>query len=379
MGSFRNWLNIALPFAALTLGIAPALAQTASAQTGGYARLATIAVPGNPLTAVDFGLVDPLLPLYYTTDRSNAGIDVFDALHNRFLVRITGNATVGEFAGSKSDLNISGPNAIAAPELGVLWASDGDSTIKIINLFTLAVTKSISTGGTARVDGITYDPRNHIMIASNNADSPPFVTLISTLPGREHVIARITFDTAENGIEGLVYNPRNGLFYVDLPQLGDDPTKGGVAVIDPTTATVITTFPIANCQGAGMALGPRRNLLLACATANTTAATPLATQVIDDFSGAVTATIPQISGSDQAAYDPTTLTYFVAARNNPGGSVLGIIDARNNSFLGNVPTGKGAHSVAVAPFNNHAFVPLPPNPADSACLQGCIGVFGQRS
>lgn len=179
------------------------------------------------------------------------------------------------------------------------------------------------------------------MIASNNADTPSSETLISTHSGREHGIASITFDIAENGVEGLVYNSRNGLFYVNLPQLGDDPGKGGVAVVDPVTASVATTLQISNCQGAGMALGPRRNLLLACATADAAAVTPLATQAIDNFSGAVTETIPQISGSDEAAYDLTTLTYFVAARNNPGGLVLGIVDARNNSFLGNVSTGKG--------------------------------------
>lgn len=146
--SCRSWLNIAPRLAALAFDLAPGLAQPGVAPTGGYTRLATIGVPGGPLTAVDFSLVDPLLPLYYTTDRSNAGIDVSGALHNRFLVRITGNAKVGEFAGAKSDVNVSRSNAVAVPELDVLWASDGDSTIKVIDLFTYTVTKSISTGGT---------------------------------------------------------------------------------------------------------------------------------------------------------------------------------------------------------------------------------------
>ncbi len=85
MPSRRFWLGLALPIASFVLGASAGLAQTASATaTAGYKRLTTIAVPGNPLTAVDFGFVDPLLPLYYTTDRSNAGVDVFDALHNRF-------------------------------------------------------------------------------------------------------------------------------------------------------------------------------------------------------------------------------------------------------------------------------------------------------
>jgi len=66
--------------------------------------------------------------------------------------------------------------------------------------------------------------------------------------------------------------------------------------------------------------------------------------------------------------------------------VLGVIDAEDQKLVQVVPTfntpassppPRGtAHSVAVNPHNNHAFVPLPANNVFPNCLDGCIAVFG---
>lgn len=376
MQTLRRWLRSTVPLAALVLGATPGFAQTTTTLTGGFERLTTIAIPGKPLATYDISFIDPATRLYFLSDRSNAGIDVINTRTNRFVTRITGNATVGEFAGQLSSNDVSGPDGLSPADGGRIWAGDGNSTVKIIDLAKAEVVRTVSTGGTSRADEMAFDPRDHVMLVANDADSPPFVTLLSTRPGTERVLARITFDAATNGIEASVYNPRNGLFYVNIPQIGSDQTMGGVAVIDPRTARVLTTFPVRNCQPAGMALGPRRNLLLGCATTNDAAATALATQVIDDFDGSVLATIPQVGGSDEVTYDPASLTYYLAARDNPGGSVLGVINARNNRFVGEVATGKASHSVAADPSDNHAYVALPANAADPACLNGCVGVYG---
>ena len=378
MRSRRIWLSLTMSLARLAMGIAPALAQTA-APTGGYARLTTVQLPGKPLLTYDLSTIDPILRLYYLADRTNAGIDVIDTASNRFLIRFTGVPGVSGFAGQQASNDVSGPNGVAVAGSGRVWAGDGDSTIKIIDIFDGAVAKVLSTGGTARVDSLALDPARQIMLAVNDADSPPFISLVSARTGHERVLARITFDNATNGIEGVVYNPRNGLFYVNLPQLGPDQTMGGVAVIDPVAASVVTTFPVTNCQPTGLALGPRRNLLLGCAQSNTATPVTLPTQIIDDFSGALTATIPQVGGSDQATYDPNAMLYFLAARYEVGGSVLGIIDGRTSTFVGNVPTGKGSHSVAVDPIDNHAYVAEPANAADPACVNGCVAVFGKSA
>ena len=379
MGTRKHWLFTAA-LAALAFGALPAAAQTtAAAPTGGYARLGTIAIPGKPLLTYDISFVDPVLHLYYFSDRSNAGVDVFDTRSNRFLGRITGNAAAGQFAGQQASNNFSGPNGVSPAEFGWVWAGDGDSTVKIMSLLTGQVVKSVSTGGTARANELSFDPDDHVMLVANEADTPPFVSLISTQPGSERVLARLTFETATAGIQASVYNPSNRLFYVNVPQVGQDPTKGEVAVIDPRRAAVLTTFPVNDCQAVGMTLGPRRDLLLGCSTLTNSAASPaLPTLIFKDFNGAAVATFPEVGGSDEVWYNPGNHTYFLAARYANGGSVLGIIDARTNSFLGTVPTGKGSHSVAADPVTNNVYVPLPANPDDPDCLNGCVGVYGRQ-
>src|SRR5947208_12835213 len=62
------------------------------------------------------------------------------------------------------------------------------------------------------------------------------------------------------------------------------------------------------------------------------------------------------SGVDETWYNPGDNNYYLAARDMPNGPVLGIIDAKTNLWLQNVPTNSNSHSVAVDSGNNHIFV-----------------------
>src|SRR5437660_12146469 len=94
-----------------------------------------------------------------------------------------------------------------------------------------------------------------------------------------------------------------------------------------------------------------------------------------------------ISGSAEVSFTPSAQPYHLAARADPLGPVLGVIDAESQTLIQRVPTfntpstspaPRGtAHSVAVNPSNNHVFVPLPANSvATSICRNGCVAVFG---
>ena len=50
-----------------------------------------------------------------------------------------------------------------------------------------------------------------------------------------------------------------------------------------------------------------------------------------------------VGGEDQVWYDPVTKRYFLSARNNRGGPVLGIIDAVSKTLLQTLATTPGAH------------------------------------
>ena len=245
-----------------------------------------------------------------------------------------------------------------------LWAGDGDSTVKVIDLNTNRV-DVISTFGSARADEMAYDPGDRIVAVANNADDPPFISLISTQRPRR-VLSRIAFDAKlaagfgalsfPGGIEQPVWNAHNRRFYVSIPSIQFAAgTKGGIAVIDPRTTKVTGLFSFDDCSPAGLALGPHE-LLVGCAD-------PSESVIVDSKTGKIVKTFSQQSGdaigcSDEVWFNPGDDHYYLAARNDSGGPVLGIIDAKTNTLTATVPTSPNSHSVAVNPVNNHVFVPL---------------------
>ena len=379
MASASRALAVCLA-AAVAAWNAAAQAQTPDPATApAYSRVATIAVPGNPLASFDISYVDRRLPLYYLADRSNSALDIFETVHNRFLAR------VGGFVGARSatpggpaSTAISGPNGVQPVGTGEVWVGDGDSSVKVVDLFTQTVVATIPTtrpGHDAatdkRADEMAYDPADHILVVANNAAVPPFVTFISTRPEDRRVLGQIVFDQYA-GVEQSAWDPRTSRFYVNLTALNSDPETGGVAVVDPKTLQVAAIFPVAGCEPAGLAVGPRQELLIGCgATANS--------QIISALDGTVEATIAQVAGSDEVWFNRGDKRYYLAARNNTaanGGPVLGVIDARTNTFLAAVPTDASAHSVAADARTNLVYVPLAPIPGDPDCATGCIGVYG---
>lgn len=343
-----------------------------------YTRVATIKIPNKPLAVFDISFVDPALPLYYLADRSNAALDIIDTRTNTVL------AQVGGFVGVRRDpatglvsTAVSGPDGVATVGPGEVWVGDGDSTVKVVDVVKQQVVATISTaldGHDAatdkRADEMYYDPQDHVMLVANNAATPPFVTLISTLPDDRRVLGHIIY-TGVDGVEASVWNPANGLFYLNLTQVGTDPNNGAVSVIDPRTLAEVRRFTVTGCNGAGLDLAPGGKLLVGCSLTNNS-------QIISAHDGTLLATIPQVSGSDEVWYNRGDGRFYLAARNNPasaGGPVLGVIDAFTKKFVTNIPTDASAHSVAADPRTNNIFVPLGPIPSDPACTAGCIAVY----
>src|SRR5207253_1723950 len=89
------------------------------------------------------------------------------------------------------------------------------------------------------------------------------------------VVKTIDFDAAhgvdaQNGAEQPVWDPGTGKFYLSIPQIGSTPSHGGVLRIS-TTGTVEATYPVEFCSPAGLALGPKQDLLVGCNTVFDTA------------------------------------------------------------------------------------------------------------
>ena len=256
----------------------PAPLPVPASLTSQYQLVATIRLPGNPLTSFDISYVDSTTHRLYFADRSNAGVDIIDTRTNTFLGRVGG--FVGLPPGGKE---VGGPNGVVAVGNNEVWASDGDSTIKVIKLNADRtggkVVQTISTGGKDRVDEVAYDPRDHLVAAVNNNDSPPFVSLISTNHNNRHIVAQLSITSATGGLEQPLWDPGLGKFLVSVPELNHDPSYNAIAEIDPRTFTV-TYLPLNGLQPSGLVLGPNQELLVSNNDGGIAAGLPARSEII---------------------------------------------------------------------------------------------------
>lgn len=367
--------------AALAFGFisAPSFAQ--------YALQTTIPVPasadnnvGGLFATYDISYFDPTRQLDYVADRSNASVDIFSAATNSFVGRIGGSGHL--FSGQTSSNDTSGPDGVVVAG-NQLWAGNGNSTILSFNIpSNTQAFAPIATGPTSanRVDEMAYDPGSHRVMAANNAAEPtPFVSIIDTTNGT--IVNTVPFNgvngtpNATNGIEQPAWDPVTNHFYVSVPQVnGAGP--GGVAQLDangnPTAFFDFATMGL----GAGGACGPTGlaagggGLVVGCGDGSQSV-------ILHPALGpnASLTLIPGVGGEDEVWYDPTTNRYFLSARNNPGGPVLGIVDAATGHVLQLLATTPGDHSVAVDPISGEVFMPFGASSANHICPSGCIGVF----
>jgi DNA-binding beta-propeller fold protein YncE len=350
----------------------------ASAFAANLSRVATIEIPGNKLEQFDIGYVDSENGRYYVTDRSNAAVDIFDTRKMTYVGKVTGFVGLKYNDDKRPVIVLSGPNGVAFDPLRhELWAADGDSTVKVIDVAANPpkIVASVSTGGTKRADELGIDTKDGLVLVGNNADKPSYVTFISTKPDHA-VMGKIEMPDASDGIDQPLYVPETGMFYASVPIWKEQKNHGGLAVFDPKTLKMTKLIPIDDCVPQGLAQGPGTNVIVGC-SAGSKARTPTvptpATVIIDVATEKVVKVIHELGGQDEVWYNPTLHQYYTASRDLPSGPVLGVINADTNTFVESIATGENAHSVAADSKNGAIFVPLTaPNPA---CPNGCIGVY----
>jgi hypothetical protein len=399
--------------AGAVFGTAPALADDGH---GGALRLIkTVPFPASvpALHGFDISWIDAATQRYYLADRSGAAIDVIDTAKGTFLKQI--KPTV-PFAGVKynaagaANNTISGPNGVATSGKW-MFVTDAGSRVVVFDLTTdKAVADMKVDPSPLRADELAYDPESGTLLVINNADEPPFGTLlkVNKTTGQLTKGQKILFNTAggvnaTNGAEQPVWDRRTGKFYLSIPEIncaapcvpGSGPEGAVVSISPASTGKVDAVFPVKFCQPAGLTLGPRGDLLIGCGVvfdttgkpwtaAGTATAAPIS--VIMDTDGTIDAMVAGVSGSDEVWYNPGDGNYYLAARNMSGGPALGVINARSQTLTQLIPTinvaGKPnvfpagtAHSVAVNRRNNQVFVPLAANNVFPDCLNGCVAVY----
>ncbi len=390
----------ALIFAGAALGLAAAH-PAAAAPTYQFSGTIDIPVTGFNTTGnfigYDLSTFDATNQLYYLTDRSNNGIDVFSAKTNSFVTQLG----AGSFAGNTAAAANAGPNGISLTTLSdgsrLLLAGNGPSNFLAFNLASngTTLTSPVRTFSTAvagtptppnRVDGVAYAPGANTILAANNASNPGFITLINNATGT--VINSLKLDgtngtpnVGSNGVEAEVYNTARNSFFVAVPALTAAATDaGGVIEVSATTGNILNTYDFdalglgsgGVCNPTGMAQGPGATLIVACSVGGTQSI------ALDPAGAGSIKVITGISGSDQLSYDPVRNVAFESARFEPGGPVLGIIDGSTDTYTQGLPNTYNSHSVAVDPVSGEVFVAFDASSAtktDPFCAGGCIGVF----
>src|SRR5262249_18660103 len=252
-----------------------------------------IAIPGLPLASTDLVWVDEASERLYFADRTNFGIDIIDAENDSYLGRITG------FVGPTGPRG-GGPNGVLVTPDNKLWAGDGNSLAQVVdlNLNPPRIIRSVDTRGNMRADELAYDPADHVILIGNDRETPPYATLIST--DDYSIIGQVPFRDA-TGLEQPVWDPQLHRFLLNVPAV-----RSYIAVIDPKTLTVTTTYPIGSCGGTGLALGPFQRMLVACGTP----------YIMNAVNGSVINNVTQVNAGDEVWYNSGDGQFYVTSTDN---------------------------------------------------------------
>jgi hypothetical protein len=413
--------------------------------------LSSVAIP--PTTAnntsggmysFDISFIDQATGVYYLADRSNKAVDVVSA--ESIVTQIFPNNGHAPFAGVSPPAfatGTAGPNGVVAA-FPWLFVTDAPSRVLSFDL-SQNPPKTVSecttkAGEPTRADELAYDPQDGLILAINNAATPPFGTLITVnkTTGALTCGMNIPFTAAngvdaQNGAEQPVWDPTTKKFYNSIPQIGSNPTVGGVIRIS-KKGKIEATYLITFCSPAGLALNPSNGELLAnCNTIwamngtlwtgmadknNDTAAPQLV--ILDAKTGTILANVLGAGVGDEAWFNSGDNHYYAASSGSnlapnalvparpplgiatsapvnlsQGAATLDVIDALSRSLDQRVPTlntpavpassgnvnaplpGGTAHSVAAFSGTNHVFVPIAANNAVPNCLTGCVTIYGR--
>ena len=245
------------------------------------------------------------------------------------------NAATGGIVGNIGPLP-GGTHGIAiAPESGLGFTDDGDAGIAAaFDLKTLKIVKQIPTAKDA--DGALYDPASgHVFVINGDSGS---ITVID--PKTQTAVATIKIGA---GLEAGVLDGKGKLFV-------DGADQHNIIAIDTRTNADIGHFPMPDCQRPhGIAVDPdTRRVFSTCINKLMV--------VMDGDSGKIVAQLPIGTGSDGAAFDPKRK---LALSSNGEGtiSVIEEKDADHFVALPDVPTVRGARTIAIDPASGRLFLP----------------------
>jgi hypothetical protein len=287
-------------------------------------------------------------------------------------------------AGGAASGGVGLTNTVAVDNVGTTFPCPDPSNPQVFSGVSGSAAASLVPGVGTTPGGVAYTiPCHHGPILSYNTGAfcsqvPPFAD--SSCAGA----------IAPAGLAGMVWNTNTGhLLLANENSIGTT-NIGSIDEIDPRLTdtscggvscgpVVVNSMPIPNCMPTSLAHGPGSNYLIGCADHDGEAFPPNYYVINGDNLSIIYSAIGYVGGVDEIWYNPGDNRYYLAARDMPTGPVMGVIDAKTNQWLQNVPTNANSHSIAVDSGNNHAFVPLQAGaPCTTQSGNGCVGVYAQQ-
>jgi DNA-binding beta-propeller fold protein YncE len=341
---------------AVVLVAAPAYAQNLK-------QVATITIPGTPINQFGSLTIDQASGLGYLADKDNKGVVVFDTKTDTYVSR------VGGFVGVAKNGNTSGPNGIVVVSGGAeVWVSDGDSSITVIDTKSGAPKAKIVTGGTARANGMAFDPNSKVVIVANSNDAPPFLSLISTEPDHK-IVAKIPVPESAENLERSAYHAPSGTFYTVIPVFRADTTKGLLAQTDPKSGKLVKLYEIEGCHPHSLSIVTDQTIFMGCSNGH--GPTPKSggdMAIFDMATGKVESISTGLGGNGGSTINSKLGLYYHAATN----AAVNVVDIKTQKLVQKVPTSVEARSLDVSLANGRIYLATT---ANNGPCGGCIQVF----
>ncbi len=275
---------------------------------------------------------------------SNAGTDYLTAepgtgrvFVSRGTHTMVVDGTTGKVIGDIPDTPRTHGIALAPKSNHGFITNGGDSTVTMFDLKTIGVIKKIKvpTGG---LDGIMYDDYSDRIILTNH--SRPIGTAVALDPNTGDITG--TAELEDTGPEGAASDGKGKLFV-------NNEGKNTIQVIDAKTMKVLSSWPLAPCEGpTGIAYDRSTNRIFSGCGKNSV--------VVDPSSGKVVATIANGDGVDALGFDPSEKLIYIPAGRDSNVTVVRETSPNSYTVVATVPTFRGAKTIAVDPIKHVAYL-----------------------